>query len=145
MKKSVQKESNGNGVSLIRHSTVGAILGMLITMLAVLAFSAAMTTEMLPVSMSDSFVIVSVILGTAVSGVYCAKRQGSGVITAGFAAAGVYIILVLLGTLMFMKKGSDPSLTLRVIIAAVAGGGFGGVLKLRGKNKKSRLRKKYNK
>jgi putative membrane protein (TIGR04086 family) len=145
MKKSVQKESGGDGVSLIRHSAIGAVLGMLVTVLAVFAFSVAMTTELLPVSMSDSFVLVSVIVGTTVSGIYCAKRQGRGVITAGLASAGAYVALVLLGTLMFMKKGDDPSLTLKVVLAAVAGGGFGGALKLRGKNKKSKLRKKYNK
>ena len=145
MKKSVQKESGGGGMNMIRHSAVGAILGMLVTMLAVFAFSATMTTELLPVSMSDSFVIVSVIVGTTVGGIYCAKRQGRGVIIAGLASAGMYVILVLIGTLMFMKRGNDPSLTLKVIIASVAGGGFGGTLKLRGKNKKSHLRRKYYK
>jgi len=145
MRKSNQTESKSNSMSLIRHSAVGAVLGMLITMLVVLGFSAAMTAEVLPVSMSDSFIVVSVIVGTTFSGVYCAKRQGRGVITAGLAAAGMYVVLVLLGTLMFMKRGNDPSLTLKVIIASVAGGGFGGVLKLRGKSKRSHLRKKYNK
>lgn len=145
MKKFVQKENGGGGMSLIRHSAVGAIIGMLVTILAVFLFSAAMTTELLPVSMSDTFVIVSVIVGTTVSGVYCAKKQGTGVITAGFASAAAYIVLALIGTLMFMRKGPEPALTLKVIIAAVAGGGFGGVLKLRRKNNKSRLRKKYNK
>lgn len=145
MRKSIQKESKSDSMSLIRHSAVGAILGMLITMIIVFAFSAAMTAEALPVSLSDSFVVVSVIAGTTFSGIYCAKRQGRGVITAGLAAAGMYVILVLIGTLMFMKRGNDPSLTLKVIIASVAGGGFGGTLKLRGKNKKSHLRKKYYK
>lgn len=144
MKKSIQREISGDGMSLIRHSAVGAILGMLMTMLIALGFSVAMVSEVLPVSMSDSFVIVSVIFGTTISGIYCAKRQGRGVITAGLAAAGIYVILVLLGTLLFMKKGDDPSLTLKVIIASVAGGVFGGTLKLRKKNKNSRLREKYN-
>ena len=142
MNTSNQKENDSKG--LIRHSIVGAVLGMLMTLLILFGISILMMTGTLSGAMCDSFIIVSVLLGTTISGVYCAGKQGRGVITAGLLSAVAYIILLLLGTLMFMKNGNNvesASITLKEIIAAVAGGCFGGVLRLYKKGKKSRLRK----
>lgn len=141
MTKSNKKESGVDVKSLIRHSAVGAAIGMLITMMAVMVFAALMLSGTLPETLRDSFVLVSVIMGATLGGVFCAGRQGRGVITAGLSSAVAYVLLVLLGTMLFQKNNDEIALTLRIIIAAVAGGCFGGVLKLHRKRKKSRLRK----
>lgn len=143
MNNSTQKETGG-GLNLIRHAAVGALIGMLVTLLVMLLGSMAMTSKLLPTSIRDLLVLASVIIGTMIGGIYCAKKQGRGVITAGLVTAVVYIILLLLGTMLCVKKGGESSLTLKIIIAAVAGGCFGGVLRLGRKTTKSRLRKKYN-
>ncbi|NLV86960.1 MAG: hypothetical protein GX025_07060 [Clostridiales bacterium] len=85
--------------------------------------------------------MISVIIGSAAGGLYCAGKQGGGVVTAGAASAGSYILLVLLISLMIAKSGERESMILKVMIATVAGGTFGGVLRLNRKKKKSRLRK----
>jgi hypothetical protein len=95
----------------------------------------------LSASLKDVAVLVSVLAGTAVGGVYCASRQGGGVITDGLAASGVYAVLVFLGTLVLRKGGTEGALTVRILIAAVAGGCFGGVLKLNRKKQKRRLKR----
>jgi|GEM_PF-1885381 len=143
MNKSGKREDK-NAVSLIENSAVGAIIGLLVTFAALLPVSALMVEKVLPVAMSDAFTLASVIIGTTFGGVHCARRQGRGVIIAGLAASGVYVLLVFLGTLLFMKRGAEAPLTLKIIIAAVAGGCFGGTLKLGRRTKKSRLRRKYN-
>jgi NhaP-type Na+/H+ or K+/H+ antiporter len=79
--------------------------------------------------------------GAAAGGARCAAKQGGGVVTDGLAASGVYVLLALFGTLAFRKSGAEDVLTVRVIIAAVAGGCFGAVLKLNRKKKKSRLKR----
>lgn len=141
MTKSNKKESGVDVKNLIRHSAAGALIGLLITMIATLVFAALMLSGVLPETLLDSFVLVSVIMGATIGGMFCAARQGRGVITAGLSSAAVYVVLALVGTMLFQKNNDEIALTLRVIIAAVAGGCFGGVLKLHRKRKKSRLRK----
>lgn len=143
MKNTNQKESNKN-IGLLKHSSVSAVLGMLTTLLIIFGISVLMLTGALPQTMCDSFIIVSVLLGATISGVYCAGKQGRGVITAGVVASIAYIVLLLFVTFISMKSGDNAenaALTLKEIIAAVAGGCFGGVLRLYKKGKKSRLRK----
>lgn len=141
MTKSNKKESGVDGKSLIKHSVAGAIIGMLITMAAIIIFAALLLTGALPETLRDSFILVSVLVGAMLGGVFCAGRQGRGVITAGLSSAAAYVLLVLLVTMFFKKNGDEMALTLRIIIAALAGGCFGGVLKLHRKRKKSRLRR----
>ena len=141
MTKSFKKESGVDKKGLIKRSLTGAIIGLLITMAAIFVFAALMVSGTLPETMKDSFVLVSVLLGATLSGVSCASRQGGGVITAGLSSAAAYVLLVLIGTILFKRNTGEIALTLRIIIAAIAGGAFGGVLKLHRKNKKSRLRR----
>ena len=141
MTKTYKKESGADGRSLIKHSLAGAIIGMLITMMAILIFAALMVTGALPESLRDTFILVSALVGATISGVFCAGRQGRGVVTAGLSSAAAYVLLVLLITLIFKDNSNEMALTLRIILAVIAGGTFGGVLKLHRKNKKSRLRR----
>jgi len=141
MTKANKKESGVDVKKLIRHSAAGAVIGLLVTMMAILGFAALMLSGTLPETLLDSLVLVSVIMGATLGGVFCAGRQGRGVITAGLSSAVAYVLLALIGTMLFQKNNEEIALTLRVIIAAVAGGCFGGVLKLHRKRKKSRLRK----
>ena len=141
MTKSNKKDSGVDTKSLIKHSTAGAAIGMLATMMAILVFAALILTGTLPEKLRDTFVLVSVILGATLGGLYCAGRQGGGVVTAGLSSAAVYVLLALMGTLLFGRNSDETVLTLRIIIAASAGGCFGGVLKLHRKKKKSRLRR----
>lgn len=139
-----QKDGNAGGKSLLLDSSVGAVLGMIMTILLIFGVSVLLVSGTVPETMQDSFIIVSVILGSALSGFYCAGKQGSGVITAGVLSAAAYVILLLIGTMMFKsggKSGSETVLTIREIIASVAGGCFGGVLRLHKKSRKSRLRR----
>ena len=141
MTKPYKKESGVDGKSLIRHSLAGAVIGIFITMVVILIFAALMVTGALPESLRDTFILVAVLAGATVSGVFCAGRQGRGVVTAGLSSAVAYVLLVLLITLIFKDNSNEMALTLRIILAVIAGGTFGGVLKLHRKNKKSRLRR----
>ncbi|MBP8640693.1 MAG: TIGR04086 family membrane protein [Oscillospiraceae bacterium] len=142
MTKAYNKETVSDGKSLIKHSITGAVIGLFATMLALLIIAALMVSGVLPESLRDSFVLVSVMLGATIGGVFCAGRQGRGVITAGLSSAVAYVLLILLGTLAFKRNSDEISLILRIIIAVIVGGVFGGVLKLHRKNKKSHLRRR---
>ena len=138
------KKTNEKGIdalALIRHAALGAAWGIALTIVVIFIFAAVLIAGRLPSSLMDPFIIVSVIIGTALSGAYCAKKQGGGVITAGVSTAAVYVLLLLIGSMMFGQNSTEAPLTLELIIAALAGGIFGGVLKLNKKRKKSKLRK----
>ena len=141
MKKSNKIERAAGTGGLITNAAKGALLGMALTLIAIFVFALLMRTGTLPNTLSDALILAGVVLGSAAGGLYCAGKQGGGVVVAGLTAAAAYTVLALLGTLVFQKNGNETALTLRVIIASVAGGCFGGVLKLHRKNKKSRLRR----
>ena len=141
MKKSSKIERGMGKKSLIRHSAIGAFLGLAITMAFIFIVALVMMKGAFNVSLRDTLLLVAVILGATISGLYCAGRQGGGVVVAGLTAAAAYVILILLGTMLFRRNGNEAALTIRIIIAAVAGGCFGGVLKLHRKKKKSKLRR----
>ena len=63
-------------------------------------------------------------------------------VTAGVVTALAYIALLLLCTMFFRGGDGGPQMIVREMIASVAGGCFGGVLKLHKKTQKSRLRKR---
>lgn len=141
MKKSNNKERGTDKKGLVKHSIKSALLGLIVTMAFMFIISALMLTGAVPDSLKDTMILVAVVIGATASGLYCASKRGGGVVVAGITAAAAYIILVLLGTILFGKSGDGPALTLKIIIASVAGGCFGGVLKLNKKRKKSRLRR----
>ncbi len=141
MKKTSNKDRGTDKKDLIKHSIKGAVLGLLMTMAFIFVFAALMLTGTFSEALKDTFILISVVLGAMVSGLYCAGRQGGGVIIAGLTSAAVYAILVLILSILFGKNSDEPTLTIRIVVAAVAGGCFGGVLKLHRKRKKSRLRR----
>ncbi|NCB74299.1 MAG: TIGR04086 family membrane protein [Clostridia bacterium] len=136
-----KKENSTGRKSLIKHSAVGAALGMLLTLAAILVFSALIVSGVLPATLRDAFILVSVIMGSTLSGLYCAGRESGGVVIAGLSSAAAYIMLILAVTLLFGKNSGETALTFRIIIATVAGASFGAVLKLHRKKKKSKLRR----
>lgn len=141
MKKVNIKERGLSKKGLIKNSAAGALLGMIITMAMLFLCAALMLSGTVPSALRDALILVTVIVGATVSGLYCAGRQGRGVVTAGLASSAAYVVLILLCTVLFRKNGNETALTTRIIIAAVAGGCFGGVLKLHRKRKISRLRR----
>lgn len=141
MKKTSKKETAAGASGLLQNAMKGGVLGLLLTLGLLFVLSALTLAGALPETLRDTFIILAVLLGATLSGLYCAGRQGGGVVVAGLAAAAAYAVLLLLGTMLFRKSGDEPAMTLRLILASVAGGCFGGVLKLNRKHKKSKLRR----
>lgn len=135
------KEKREERLGLLRRSIIGAVLGLAVTLMLLPFFALMISTGLVAQSLQDSLTVFCVVLGSAAGGLYCAGRQGGGVVTAGALSAVGYILLVLVVTMLAAKKDGQESILLKVIIAAVAGGSFGGVLRLNRKKYKSRLRK----
>lgn len=136
-----RKDTKEVKTGLLRHAAVGAVIGLAVTLLLILVFSLTVSTGLVSQSLQDSLVVFCVVIGTAAGGLYCAGKQGGGVVTAGMLSAVGYIALVLIVTMLVAGRDGQEGILMKVIIAAVAGGTFGGVLRLNRKNQKSRLRK----
>ena len=142
MKKGDRRREETGERGLVRDALFGAALALAATLLLLLAFSVLLAKGKAPAELLDDFVIVSVLLGAAAGAFWCAGKRGGGVVTAGTVTALAYILLLLFCTLLFRRGDGGPQMIVKEMIASVAGGCFGGVLRLHKKTQKSRLRKK---
>ena len=127
---------------LAQEATRGAAFAMAVTLALLLLFSALLAKGKAPAALLDDFVLLSVLLGCSCGAYRCAGKQQGGVVTAGVVTALAYIALLLLCTLFLRGGDGGPQMIVREMIASVAGGCFGGVLRLHKKTQKSRLRKR---
>ncbi len=141
-KNTVKKKRDEGGPGLLPTALRCGAVGLLVTLLLLLAVAAGVVAGAVSQEMLDDFVLFCVIAGSAVGGVSCAKRWPGGVLTAGIAASAVYFLIVLAGWAFTAGGAGEDSILLKVAIASLAGGMFGGTLRLYKKNKKSKLRKK---
>ena len=140
MKKTGEKKQGGTG--LLQTALKSAVLGVLLTLLLLLGVAALIISRTVSPDMSDEFVVCCVLLGATLSGAHCAKLRGGGVITAGLTAAAIYLAIILMVSVFTVKSEAEGPLTVKIILASVAGGCFGGVLRLYRKTKKSKIRKR---
>lgn len=142
MKKGERRAEKAGERRLASDALLGAVWGMAGTLLTLLVLAALLAKGKAPAGMLDDFVVLSVLMGTALGAYRCAGRRSSGVVTAGALTALAYILLLLVCTLLFGGKDGGPQMIVKEMIASVAGGCFGGALRLHKKTQKSRLRKK---
>jgi putative membrane protein (TIGR04086 family) len=142
MKKGKRRAAQTGEGMLAQEATRGAAFAMAVTLALLLLFSALLAKGKAPAALLDDFVLLSVLLGCSCGAYRCAGKQQGGVVTAGVVTALAYIALLLLCTLFFRSEGGGPQMIVREMIASVAGGCFGGVLRLHKKTQKSRLRKR---
>lgn len=137
-----EKQKTEGRKELLRCAGINGAIGFIITMLLLFVLAVLIVTGTIPADMWDEYVICSVIIGALIGGRRCAKKMESGVVTAGAAAALGYMILVLAGTVFTAKSPENGTLTMKILIAAPAGGCFGGATKLYRRTKKSKIRRK---
>ena len=127
---------------LLRNALRATFLSAALTMGLLAAVALLVSAGTVSEKLADSLMITVVILAATIGGIYCATNQGGGVITAGALSSAMYIAAAVLMAMLLPKQGDGGGLLLKVIIASVAGGTFGGVLKLNRGSKKSKLRKR---
>lgn len=142
MKKGKRRREETGERKLTRDAAIGAVIALATTLVLLFVFSVLLAKGAMPAAMLDDLVVVSVLLGAAAGALWCAGKRDSGVVTAGAVTALAYIVLLLVCTLFFRGSEGGPQMIVKEMIASVAGGCFGGVLRLRKKATKSRLRKR---
>lgn len=146
MKKATRKNNaagkNKKGEDRLAYvSAKGAAAGLLTTLLLMLAVAWGMASGAVSRNMTDDLIVCCVVAGTTLGGWLCAKKQDRGVVTAGLCASGMYLIPVLVASIFVQGSSSEEGITMKIIIAALLGGAFGGVLRLYKKTKKPKVRR----
>lgn len=140
MKKRQSKQKGKD--ELLINALRATVLSAVLTLVLLLAVAALVSAGKVSEKLAEALILTAVIAATSIGGIYCASKQGGGVITAGAVSSLIYICAAILIGMMLPGRGEEGGMLLRVIIASVAGGTFGGVLKLKRGSKKSRLRKR---
>ena len=125
-----------------RYAAIGGGIGLLVTMVLLIGISTLVVSGVIGMELSDALVICAALAGAAVGGNYSAKRMGRGVVVGGLAAAGVYVAVLVIASIFTANSSSENGLTLKIIIAALCGGAFGGVVRLYRRDKKSKARRR---
>lgn len=134
-------ERKGKGRQRLRWYVFGPMMGL--AAFAVFGLGCAMLLErqVFPASTLEILTIACVFAGAAVGGAAAAKRRGGGAIEAGLACGLALAVIVVVIALAAPGEGPVTASCLRFVIAAIAGGGFGGALCLnRGKSKRRKSR-----
>ena len=139
-------ERKGKGRQRLRWYVFGPLVGAAAFAAFGLACAMLLERQVPPASTIEVLTIACVFAGAAAGGAAAAKRRGGGAIEAGLACGLTLAAVVVVAALAAPGEGPVTASCLRFVIAALAGGGFGGALCLnRGKSKrrKSRLGRKY--
>lgn len=113
-----------------------ALFGALL-LLAVLYGRGVLSSDIMPET-----VIAAVFLSGTVSGLVCARKKGGGALIAGAVGGLSIAALILIGTIFTQGGRVISPEFLKLAIAALAGGVFGGALLL---GRKSKIHKNYKK
>ncbi len=137
----MKQGTSNSSMRLIKSGTAAAVIGILLTMLLLLGVAVLTENGAVPEKMRDPFILASTLIGSAIAGALCAKKSGRGAITSGLSVAAVYIAIVLLGTIINGNDAGNEALSIRVVLAIIAGCIIGGVLKLHRNGKKRKKRR----
>lgn len=129
-------------VSVVKKALLSALAGLAATMALLLGVSMLLSAGAGSMELSGEYVIVATIFGAALAGFVCAAGEKSGVLLRGLMAAVAFVVLLLLCSTFVPAGEGEGSILLKNILAAVAGGAFGGTLRLYRKTKKAKIRRR---
>ena len=132
-------ERKGKKRSRLRWYVLGPVLGAAASAALLYITAVLLERQILPYSLAGELVIACLFLGSTAGGAGAAKRRGSAPLPSGLTAGAALVV-----SLMAQGEGAISADCLRHVIAAVAGGAFGGALCLNrgGGKRKKRARRR---
>lgn len=137
-------ERKGKKRSRLKWYAFGPALGAVAAAALLYLTAVLLERQILPYSLSGDFVIACLFFGSTAGGAAAAKRRGSAPLPSGLIAGSALAAAVVVVSLMAQGEGALSADCLRHVIAAVAGGAFGGALCLNrgGGKRKKRARRR---
>lgn len=137
-------ERKGKKRSRLKWYAFGPALGAVAAAALLYITAVLLERQILPYSLAGDFVIACLFFGSTAGGAAAAKRRGSAPLPSGLIAGSALAAAVVVVSLMAQGEGALSADCLRHVIAAVAGGAFGGALCLNrgGGKRKKRARRR---
>lgn len=137
-------ERKGKKRSRLKWYAFGPALGAVAAAALLYLTAVLLERQILPYSLAGDFVIACLLFGSTAGGAAAAKRRGSAPLPSGLIAGSALAAAVVVVSLMAQGEGALSADCLRHVIAAVAGGAFGGALCLNrgGGKRKKRARRR---
>lgn len=137
-----RRESGAGGTgAAVKKYVAAALLGMAVTLIALLIFAALIAGEKLPESLMKTLTHCAAILGAITTGIVSARTAGERVLVNAVAAGAVYLLMVLV-LCAFICDDGYGKIIIEKTICALFGSAFGGALCVNRKNKKSSRHRK---
>lgn len=123
----------------LKWYTMGPLAGAAATALLVFGCALLLEREVFPASTLAVLTLACVFAGSAVGGLVSAKRRGRGALESGGLCGLCLAALIVTAALIAPGSGPAAAACLRFVLAAAAGGLFGGALGMdRGRSKHRR-------
>lgn len=136
-------DSTRNKINITaREIIIAAAMGTAAALLIVLLAAFALNASLLPNELADKLALAAVFCGAAVGGL-CAGKRGRGALLGGLFSGITMAAVIFVGALT-ASAGAEQlgSACLRSIIAAAAGGLFGGALHVGGRRANRRKKRR---
>lgn len=106
----------------------GPVVGFCVCVVLMLGTSLLVESGTLPSGVLEYLVIACVFLACVVAGMVSAIRRGRGALEAGIASGGILFLVILIATLVAPGGKIMSPMLLKLAIASIAGGAFGGAI-----------------
>lgn len=133
----VKSEENKRVSGLIFSSAVGAVVGMLITMVMLYVFSILVAAGKLPPTLGESLIIAACFIGVIIGSWLAAKKRGRGALPCALLCGAVWFLLIVVFAL-FGEGAVFDTMKLKIGICALAGSAFGSALHVNKAGRKSK-------
>ena len=123
----VKHEENKKVSGLMFDCTLGAVFGMVVTLLTLYVFSILVSSGKLPPDFGESLIIAACFVGVAAGSFAAVKRWGKGALPCALICGGVWFLLVLVFS-VFGGGAIFDIVKLKLGICAITGSAFGSAL-----------------
>ncbi len=106
----------------------GPLIGIVVCVLLMLVTALLVEGGTLPPGVLKYLVIACVFLASAAAGTTSALRRGRGALETGLASGGIILFVILIATLIAPGGKIISPMFLKLSVASIAGGAFGGAL-----------------
>lgn len=139
------EKKDGKKRDLFFSSAIGAVLGMVVTLVFLYAFAVLVAGGRLPSTLGEPLILVAALLGVIVGSLLAIRHRGRAALPSALLCGAAWFLLLVIFS-AFSEGGIFDLLKLKLAICAVAGSAFASAVHLSGETRKiKRARRKLYK
>jgi putative membrane protein (TIGR04086 family) len=136
MEKKTSERADISG--MVVNSVIGGLAAVLLCIILLLVFAILIAVEAIPEAIEEELIITTAFISATAGAVVTAKRRGSSPLPSGLCGGVCFLIFILLITALKPSSQIFGVMTIKLLICALSGGAFGGLLGSKQKKVKKR-------